>query len=317
VNASEPSWRADLVSAVLRSIRLRSSVYFRPVLRAPWGFSLASKGAAFHIVARGRCQIDVDGAVTDLGPGDFVVLPRGTLHVMRDSPGTPAINFFDLVRSTSPGSDGSLHIGVSGRSTALICGGMQFLSPVTEPLLPALPRLLHVKGRRRLGPGWLDTAAAQLLEETRLGRLGAEVIVTRLADLLFIHAVRTYLEENMDRAASGWLAALSDPQVGRALSLLHAEPRRAWSVTELAERVAASRSVFAAKFTRLVNETPLRYLTRRRLNDAASCLTWSDDSVKRIAAGAGYRSAAAFSRAFKRHMGTSPEQYRLAQRRSA
>ena len=159
-----------------------------------------------------------------------------------------------------------------------------------------------------------QSTVINVLDELRSGRVGADVIVTRLADMLFIQAVRAYIEDNIDRAASGWLAALRDPQIGRALALLHAEPEKSWSVAMLAKRVGASRSAFAANFTQLMDEPPLRYLTRHRLHVAAARLAWSDDKLKAIAASAGYKAAAAFARAFKRHIGMTTGQYRRVRR---
>jgi transcriptional regulator GlxA family with amidase domain len=150
----------------------------------------------------------------------------------------------------------------------------------------------------------------KILEELESDRPGAEAVVMRLAELMFVQAVRGFFEQNADRVPSGWLAAVRDKHIGRALALMHAEPERAWTISSLADRVALSRSVLAAKFSQLVGEPPLRYLTRLRLNSAVLRLRSTEDGLKTIAAAAGYESVAAFAKAFKRHMGMTPGAYR-------
>jgi transcriptional regulator GlxA family with amidase domain len=139
---------------------------------------------------------------------------------------------------------------------------------------------------------------------------GAAEVITRLADVLFIQAVRWYFEESADTRKIGWLAAARDQQIGRALELLHAHPGEAWTVASLAQRVALSRSALADKFTQLIGEPPLRYLTRVRIDTAARHLRSSDDTLRAIATASGYESATAFTRAFRRHMGMTPAEYR-------
>lgn len=308
------SWRQDLFTDLLRTIRLRDSVYFRPELRAPWGFSLADKHTAFHIVARGQCWLEVTGMAKPmlLSSGDFVVLPRGDAHVMRDAPSTQAVDFFDLVKCHDPDKKGTFRAGGRGSVTKLLCGGMVFENGVTNSLLALLPPLIHVKQLGERAAPWLPATITLIVEELGSDRLGAEVVVTRLADILFIQAVRAYLDENVDKAEPGWLAALRDNQIGRALALLHAQPHEPWTVASLAHRVALSRSTFATKFAHLVGEPPLRYLTRFRLNAASRRLRSSDAKLSAIAAAVGYESVAAFVKAFKRHLGATPGEYRRA-----
>jgi len=156
----------------------------------------------------------------------------------------------------------------------------------------------------------------QVFEELGSGRIGAAAVVTRLADILFMKAVRAYLDENIDTAGSGWLAAMRDQQIGRALVLLHDKPHQPWTVTGLADRVALSRSAFAARFTQLVGEPPLRYLMRLRLNAATARLRSGNDKLSVIAAAAGYESAPAFAKAFKRHLGVTPGEYRRSRQKN-
>src|SRR5262249_5206167 len=180
----------------------------------------------------------------------------------------------------------------------------------TDRFLAVLPPLIHFKGGGEDVPAGLRVTVSHVFEELGSARTGAAAVVTRLADILFMQAIRAYLDENIDTAESGWLAALRDQQIGRALVLLHDKPHRPWTVTELADHVALSRSAFAPKFTQLVGEPPLRYLTRLRLNAATARLRSGNDKLSVIAAAAGYDSVQAFAKAFKRYLGVTPGEYR-------
>ena len=310
--ASPLDWREKLFANLLQSVHLRSSVYFRPELGAPWGFRVADHGTAFHIVAEGKCWVQVTGATEELElvAGDYVVLPRGDTHIMRDSVASTIVDFFELAAHSAPDNKGVFRAGGSGTITKLICGGMQFDNGATDPLLAVLPPLIHVKGTGGRGATWLQATVLQVLEELDSSRAGAQSVVTRLADILFIKAVRTYFEQNIDATQNGWLVAIRDPQIGPVLALLHACPQEAWTVASLARHAALSRSLFAEKFAALVGEPPLRYLKRLRLNDAAIRLRSTNDKLSAIAADAGYESAAAFTKAFKRILGKTPGEYR-------
>jgi AraC-like DNA-binding protein len=302
-------WRDDLFAGSLQSIRLQSAVYFEMESGAPWGFSLFGKGAAFHIVAHDTCWLEVAGMPrpVQLSPGDHVILPRGDAHLVRDALTT---QMADVIKYNRPNVQKQFRVGGDGPITRLMCGVLRFANDGTDALLAVLPPLLHFKQRTAHPVSSLEATVLKIAEELDADRLGAEAVVTRLAEVFFIQAVRAFFEQSADRFRGGWLAALRDKHVGRALALMHAEPERPWTISSVADRVAVSRSVFAAKFSQLVGEPPLRYLTGLRLNAAAARLRSADDSLKAVAAAAGYHSAAAFAKAFKRHTGTTPGQYR-------
>jgi AraC-like DNA-binding protein len=255
-------------------------------------------------------QITGASQPVELVAGDFVVVPRGDEHIMRDSAASSIVDFFELAKCSAPDNKGVFRAGGNGQMTKLVCGGMQFDNGATDPLLAVLPPLIHVKGKDGIGASWLQATVSQAFEELDSSRAGAQAIVTRLADILFIKAVCTYFEQNIDTAQYGWLAAIRDPQIGPALAQLHSHPHEAWTVASLARRVALSRSLFAEKFAELVREPPLHYLKRLRLNRAAIRLRSKNDKLSAIAADAGYESAAAFTKAFKRHLGKTPGEYR-------
>ena len=310
---SPADWRGKLLADLLQSVHLRSSVYFRPELGAPWAFSIANYGSAFHIVEKGKCSVEFRGErAVDLVSGDFVIIPRGHPHVMRDSDRNQIVDFFELAKRSAPDAKRAFRAGGNGAITKLLCGGMQFDNSATDPLLAVLPRLILVKGANGKAATGLQATVSQILEELDSYHAGALAVITRLADILFIKAVRAYFEQNLDRAEFGWMAAIRDPQVGPALALLHGQPQENWTVAVLARRVGLSRSLFAAKFAELVGKPPLHYLKRLRLNAAATRLRSTNDKLSAIAAGAGYESAAAFTKAFKRNLGKTPGEYRRA-----
>ena len=305
-------WRKFLFDQMLRGIRLRSSIYFCPQFRQPWGISVARNCAVFHIVTQGSCWLQVKGLPTPahLATGDFVVVTRGTEHTMRDSQSTPAVNFFELVKNHSGNKNSPFLLGGRGLVTSLVCGGMVFENVAIDPLLAILPPLLRIKAGGNGAHQWLGLTTQYVLWELDNGGAGAAEVVTRLAEILFIQAVRSYFDENAETTSSGWLAAARDLQVGRALKLLHERPQKRWTVSSLAAQLAISRSALAARFTKLVGEPPLKYLTRLRLNTAAVRLRSTNDKLGAVAFEVGYESVAAFVKSFKRQTGMTPGQFR-------
>src|SRR5262249_1127230 len=193
-------WRKPLFDDLLRGIRLQSSVYFRPEFRAPWGIRVARDCAVFHIVDQGTCWLQVKGVAEPvrLAEGDFVVVTRGLPHTMRDQLSTPTVNFFELVRTHSSGKNGGLCFGGSGNVTRFVCGGMVFENRDSNPLLAVLPPLLHVRRTEQGARRWLGLTTQHVLSELDSQQAGAKEVITRLADILFIQAVRSYFEDNAE-----------------------------------------------------------------------------------------------------------------------
>lgn len=314
VRVAVDSRRPDLFADLFRSIHLRSCVWFRTEYCAPWGFSFARRSTLFHIVSKGNCWLDMkrSGMPVRFSAGDLVIMPRGDWHAVKDAPATRPVDFFDVVDELYADERGVLRAGGGGEVTRLVCGGMEFEDGATNPLLAVLPPLIHVTANNGDSARRLRLTVEHIIEELDSGRPGAESVITRLANILFIEGIRVYLDENKDTATSGWLAALRDHEVGQALALLHAQPHEPWTVASLAHRVALSRSAFAAKFVQLVGEPPLRYLTRLRLNAASGRLRSGNAKLSAIAPAVGYQSVAAFAKAFKRYLGVTPGEYRRA-----
>lgn len=336
--ANEGSWLERLIDDLLESMRVRSTHMFQMAYGAPWGVSIDLNGevdlllqlrraqqptavrrhqpgvqaSAFHIVSAGTCWLEVQGLPgrSELKEGDFVILPRADPHVLRDTPDGAFRPLVEILQSSPPAPNGALRSGETGPITRLVCGGVEFDNVRTNPMLAALPPLILVKGGEDGAARWLRLTMQHVVEELDSNGPGVQAVVGRLADILFIGAFRSHIEKSLISAESGWFAALRDPHIGRAIAMLHRDPSDAWTVDYLADRVGLSRSSFANKFTQLVGEPPLRYLTSVRLDVAAKRLRTTDDKLLAVAAGAGYDSAAAFTRAFERHMGVTPSEYR-------
>jgi len=304
--------RTAVVAELLRSIRVRSSIFARPVLSAPWGFEIVDEDTAFHIVTRGRCSLTFGGTgdMVALSEGDFVLLPRGGAYVIGDVPATKPVRLDRSLKTRNRGSDGVFRAGGGGETTGLICGNLRFEDASTDLLLSILPPIIHVRKHGSGFASWLAATIEHARSELDAGHAAAEVVVARIADLLFIHAIGTYLEDNAQTASSGWLGALRDRQIGPALALLHEHPERTWTVESLADELGISRSAFAARFAQLVGEPPLRYLSRVRLNAVASRLSSSDEKMSAIATSLGYESVSGFNKAFKKRFGLTPGEYR-------
>jgi AraC-like DNA-binding protein len=302
----------DVLSEVLQVVHFRSTILCRSELTAPWGFSVVGRDfASFHIVLQGRCCLEVQSidGLTWLSGGDLVILPHRSAHTVRDSPTSRASRLEHLVRDGQTDYRGILRAGGSGPKTVLVCGGFNFEEPATNPLLIALPPIIHIRGRRRGIDAWLRTTFGFLARESRASRPGAETVITRLADILFIEAIREYFS-SPEAEKLGLAVALKDSRLGAALASIHRFPGTDWDVKTLARQAAMSRTAFATRFAELVGEPPLRYVARCRMNRAISLLTASDATIRQIAECVGYDSELGFSRAFKRFVGTSPAAYR-------
>jgi AraC-like DNA-binding protein len=310
--------KPDVLTDVLKTLRLRGRVFCCSEMTAPWAMSLPESGYAhFHVIERGGAWVRLTGEkrAHPLASGDLVILPHGRGHVLSDSPQTKPVPLRQLLKGNTAACHLMQH-GGGGAQTLMTCGSFVFENAGQNPLIAVLPPLLHLHGHRGRSADWLEPTLRMLAEEARHPRPGSETLVARLIDIIFVQAVRVWLE-TQPNAHGGWLGALRDPQIGAALGLLHREPQRAWSVQTLAHEVAMSRSPFAARFTALVGEPPLAYLTRWRMQLAAEFLLRERLNVGEIAGRIGYDSEAAFSKAFKRHYGQSPLAFRRQQEQAA
>lgn len=300
---------SDPLTEALQFLRMEGIFYCRSELSAPWSLGLPPMPGCiwFHVVTAGSCLlVDSQGGQCEVRRGDLVILPHGAGHHAADDPGLEPAPVMDLPHEYLSPNYAILRHGGGGDRVDLICGVVRLAHPAAQSLIEVLPEMIHVDpstSRRALE--WLPSILGMIAAETAEPQPGGEAVVTRLCDILVIGAIRSWLDTDLG-ARTGWLGALQDPQIGRAVALIHREPEREWTVAELAATVAMSRSAFSARFSELVGEGPMQYLTRWRMHVATDLLREEQLTVARVAERLGYASEAAFSRAYKRTTGMPP-----------
>jgi AraC-like DNA-binding protein len=327
----------DVLSDLLRCVRLRGAVFYHVSCRDEWCAEAPAAreiapavmpGAGhvmeYHMVAKGQGWAATQGvAPARLAAGDVVMFPHGDAHVMSSAPGLKPQRMeagwvFATRREPKPMPiayhHGTMRPGAetpAGEAdTALICGFLSCDLKPFNPLIAALPKLLHLPAPR-IG-AWVGRVIEQAVVESDARRPGGDAVLERLSEMMFIDAVRAYLD-GLPEEATGWLAGLRDRHVGRALALLHEQPEFAWSVDELGRRIGLSRSALHERFMALLGQPPMQYLAQWRMQVAASLLRGGRANVADIALQVGYESEAAFARAFKRLVGTPPAAWRRKQ----
>jgi AraC-like DNA-binding protein len=298
----------DPLGEALHVVRMDGGFYCRSELTAPWGLTLHPMPGFlwFHVVTAGRALLEVGGAEgLWLHAGDVALVPHGDGHGLRSEPGVPAPGVLELDREHPSECYEILRHGGGGSPTVLICGAVSFDHPAARSLVGMLPPRIHVEASDGSRATWMQGVFRLIAAEAREFRPGGEAVITRLSDVLVIQAIRAWIEASPS-ARTGWLGALQDPQIGRALTLIHRDPARAWTVATLATELAMSRSAFAARFTELVGEPVMHYVTRWRMHVAQHALETEGATVAQLADRLGYRSEAAFARAFKRVVGMPP-----------
>ena len=311
----------DALSGVLQAVRLTGAIFFDIRASEPWVaetpagtqivdamFPGSEHLVCYHVITSGQCWAEVPGEPPmRLTAGDILVLPHGDTHVLTSTPGLRRSPDMSLYRWPADGQlPVSLSLGTSEtEATHFVCGFLGCDARPYNPLLTALPRVIRVGD----DAGTLSAYVQVALAESKESRLGRASVLNRLSELMFVDVIRRYLETlPPDRA--DWLAGLRDPSVGRALTALHRDPVRDWTIESLASAVALSRSTLAERFTHFVGVPPMQYLANWRMQLAANYLRGGTESVAQIANRVGYDSEAAFSRAFKKVVGAPPSEWR-------
>jgi AraC-like DNA-binding protein len=313
----------DALSDVLRVVRLKGGVFLHAEFTAPWcvfsHVTAEERGdllgdsehvVLYHYVVEGRLRAQVPGrAPVDIEAGEVLILPHNDKHLLGSDLAMPPVPSNKVVH---PSPDGGLLVirhGGGGEPTRIVCGFLGCDRLEGNPLAAALPPLLHFDTRAGSSTAWIRNSLEFAAQELALRRAGSEAVLAKLSELLFVEAVRRFVE-TLPPEQTGWLAGLRDPVVSRALALLHERMAQPWTVDDLGREVGLSRSALAERFTRLIGEPPMRYLARWRAQVAAHQLRSTDAPLARIADQVGYESESAFNRAFKRTFGIPPAAWR-------
>jgi len=313
----------DALSDLLHAVKLNGALFLEARFTAPWCVEThPSYGAAemlrplnpvvfFHILTDGRCRVRLaeGGDPIELAAGDLILMAQGDTHLLGSDLQLVPVDSDTLMRPAPLGGMLTIDHGGGGDRARFLCGFLSCDKALCRLLLEALPRLLRVP----LGDGpagaWLMSLARRAAQENTAPGPGSGTLLAKLAELLFVEAMRRYVEA-LPKQQTGWLAGLRDRYVGRALSLMHERPAHDWTVDELADRVGLSRSALAQRFGDLLGQPPMQYLTRWRLVLAAAVLRSGNRVIALVAEESGYESESAFNRAFKREFGMPPAAWR-------
>lgn len=323
--ASAAPGASDTLTEILLGLRLEGVEYGRCVAQAPWAVTFAAQPAArFHFVARGDCWLQKPGGEwLRLRPGDAVLLPHGSAHALASSPEVPGVEAGTLERvsvadnlylvqncgAKAAGTDANAGEGCTAPSV-VFSGVMRFNLDPLHPLITMMPSLMLAGDLARSDPT-VPALLEAMEREVALERIGACGIMARMADVLAASIIRAWVECGCN-ASTGWVAAVRCPQIGKVVAAIHADPARAWDVPTLAGLMGASRSKFAQAFTRLMGESPAKYVTKVKMFQARHWIAHDGLRMATVAARLGYESEASFSRAFKRIVGAPPSTARRA-----
>ena len=298
----------DPLGDTLHLLRLTGTLYCRSELTAPWGIDLPAFDDCmmFHIVTAGHCWLELEGEEPRLlQQGSLALVPHGNGHCLRSSPQEEAVPLFDIPVEKVSDVYEIMRYGGTGELTQLTCCVVRFDHVAGQQLIKLLPKVLQVNSWAEDEDSWLQSTLRFIAREAREPRPGGETVITHLADILIIQAIRSWIDSASGEEL-GWLTALRDDQIGRAIAAIHREPEKSWSVASLAKEVGMSRSGFSARFTSLVGEPAMHYLTQWRMQLARLQLQETTEPLSVLADRLGYQSEAAFCRAFKRVFGVSP-----------
>jgi AraC-like DNA-binding protein len=329
----------DTLSEVLRNVRLRGAVYFYVTCGKEWVaeaprareiadavFPGAEHVIEYHLMAKGDGWAGVLGeSPVRIRTGDIVMFPQGDAHVMSSAPGMRAppldLEWVHAARGQpkpialyNGGARADGRVSPAEATNDLVCGFLGCDLRPFNPLIVTLPRMLHIPAD--VSREWITRTMLQAVQESRSRRPGSEAVLQRMSEMMFVDAVRHHLDSLPDGAA-GWLAGLRDRFVGKALTLLHAQPAEPWTIEALAEAVGLSRSALHERFVGLIGQPPIQYLTKWRMQLGARLLRETHATVASIALDVGYDSEAAFTRAFKRSVGEPPARWRRLQEAEA
>jgi len=313
----------DVLSEVLRVVKLQGALFYNGEFSSPWSLcSPASRTVAsylapdaghaiiYHLLTEGHASARLlDGERIALTAGDLVIFPHGDPHIIENGPPTKSVDIApELARILAQGLKLS-RIGGGGEVTRFICGFMACDPQLSRVFLSGLPRVFKVRIRDDVSGRWLENSIRFSVNAADASMAGGEAVLAKLSEVLFVETLRAYIAQ-LPPEQTGWLAGARDSEVGKTLALMHRNPAHPWTIASLAKAAGVSRSVLAERFRHYLNESPMAYLTRWRLQMGAQMLVSTSHSVAQIAPEVGYESEAAFNRAFKREFAVPPARFR-------
>ncbi|MDB5007913.1 MAG: hypothetical protein JWP45_2306 [Mucilaginibacter sp.] len=297
----------DALSTILEATRLKSVVYSKFPLAAPWGLDIVQdENSQFWRLVSGSCTVgSPDGRIIELAEGDLIFVPHGSAHWIADSATSLRMPSPEFVKARREG----IPVFNNGDNrTILVAGHFEFDYQSLHPFLKDLPPIIHIRQYVTENQLLVKEVTQLMLEELNNERPGSGVMLKSLSEIMFVNIIRAYLEQDMPD--SGFLSALNDPRISKALKLMQDSPQNDWTLESLASEIGMSRSVFFNRFKKLVHETPLSYLTNWRIRQAQKLLMTNNSNISEIAANVGYQSESAFNRIFKAKTGQTPAMYR-------
>jgi len=294
----------DTLGETLHYLKLSGVFYCKSELRGTWGVSLPGmpNTSMFHIITAGSCLIEHGDQKIELKAGDFVFIPKGHGHVFRSDSDAEVEDLFTLPRNQISQNYETMNLGDEGEKTMMLCGVVQLEHPSAELIINSMPDMIYLESSKSSFTSWINHTVRLISVEAEQTQIGGETVLTRLADVLVIQALRDWIS-NEDHGKQGWLCALKDERIGKSLSLIHTNPGRQWTLASLGREIGMSRTPFASRFKELVGEPMLQYLTKWRMNLAAMRLKDGERVTPELIEQLGYKSESAFRRTFKKVLG--------------
>jgi AraC-like DNA-binding protein len=312
----------DVLSEVLKAVKLESAFFYNAEFSAPWSFhspdscklapyinQTSGHVIVYHLLIDGRAYVRVEDERIALGAGDIVIFPHGDSHIIESGASPRIVNGENELQRIFSQQLKLSRAGGGGEVSRFICGFMVCEPRLSHIFLAGLPRVFKVNIREDQSGQWLESSIRYAIAGAGQSHAGGEAILAKLSETLFAETLRRYIVQLPERQ-TGWLAAARNPEVGKALALMHHRPAEPWTIADLAHEVGMSRSALAGRFREYLGEPPLAYLTRWRLQLGAQMLSSTRYSVAQIASEVGYDSEPAFNRAFKRQFGNPPARFR-------
>jgi AraC-like DNA-binding protein len=313
----------DVLSEVLKVVKLQGALFYNGEFSSPWSIRATSSDALarhfgasaqhviiYHLLTEGRASVRLDGGQrVTLNAGDLVMIPHGGPHIMENGPATKTVDESEQIAEVLSQGLKLWRLGGGGEVTKFVCGYMACEPRLSQVFLSGLPPLFKVRIRNDASGQWLENSIRFSVEQAGDSRAGGEAVLAKLSEVLFAETLRAYIGM-LPPQQTGWLAGARDFEVGKTLALMHRNPAHQWTLASLAKEAGISRSVLAERFRHYLNEPPMAYLTRWRLQLGAQMLSSTNYSVAQIAEEVGYESEAAFNRAFKREFTLPPARFR-------